>query len=261
MLLLVTLIVWSLRPTDRVMRLLGPGTTRGAARIIVIAFLIVGPGVMLIALSLGVRAWIALPMGCVAIGLCCTQADSERSRFAEIAALEMTELLDLFSRSLKVGMSLEQVIDTVSRSGQGPVAQAFARCRHAAALGRDVPTVLAEQAALLGVRDLSALAALVGLHRETGGGLADRLAAQMVSISRRRHLDSKLRMAAMQVTLQADILVVFLAILLAQTAVIEPRNIEFLLHQDLGRQMLAGAITLAAGGWFAIWGLLRLAIR
>ena len=124
-----------------------------------------------------------------------------------------------------------------------------------------MPIVLAEQAALLGVRDLSALAALVGLHRETGGGLADRLAAQMVSISRRRHLDSKLRMAAMQVTLQADILVVFLAILLAQTAVIEPRNIEFLLHQDLGRQMLAGAITLAAGGWFAIWGLLRLAIR
>lgn len=254
-------LAWVLKPTRLVVRLLGPATTPTAARIIVFAVMVVGPIVLALALELGVQTWIAVPLAITGAGLFCTFAGAERERFLDAGRTEMAGVLDQLSRCLRVGMSLEQSVELAAQSQSGPVSHALRLARHAAALGRDLPTVLAEQAARLRLPEFGALAALVVLHRETGGSLSERLTAQIVSTSRRRHAQSKLRLAAMQVTLQAKILLVFLAVLLGQMAFFEPRNLSFLLEPGAGRQMLAGSICLAASGWLTIWGLLRAAAR
>lgn len=260
--LLISLtVLWWLNPTAKIMRLLGPSATKRAARIIVFAVVFLAPAVFLTEMLFAIRPWIAITFALVCAGLCATLAGAEQDRFREVGQADMIDILDLMSRSLRVGMSLEQVVNAVAAAAHGPVGRAMRRVSHAAALGRDLPVVLTEQAAQLGLREFGVLAAIIALHRETGGSLAERLAAQLETISRRRHLDSKLRLAAMQVTLQANILIVFLFILIAQTSVLEPRNLAFLLQADLGRQMLIGSMSLAGAGWLTIWGLLRMSLR
>lgn len=255
------LLIRVLRPARWVAALLGPATTPFAAGIIVFAVLLLGPALFMAAVALDIRPWIAAVLATTGAGLCATLAEADRARYLDAGRAEMTIALDQMARSLRVGMSLEQAVDQAADLGDGLVFRALQQCRHGSALGRDMPVLMHEQAAILGLPGFSALAALVSLHRITGGKLSERLAAQIVAANRRRHAQSKLRLAAMQVTLQANILVVFVGVLIAQTALMEPKNLIYLLETDPGRQMLAGSICLAGMGWLAIWGLMRISGR
>jgi tight adherence protein B len=243
-----------------VAKLLGPGVPDSTLKILAVAVLLVLPASIWAAISIDIRPWIAVPLGITVTGLMVVLADQQRGDFQAKARTELSDLLDIVARGMRVGMSFEQTLAIAADGRRGPVARTFRAIDRDTALGRPLPQALAYHSARLGLPDFTAFASLVSLQQETGGSLASRISMLVAAIAERRELETRFRLAVMQIRVQANILAMFLVFLTVQTVLTSRGNAMFLIYDEVGRQMLAGSFCLTALGWLVIWALVRFSL-
>jgi tight adherence protein B len=102
-----------------------------------------------------------------------------QGRWTRSIQRQLPDIFFLMGRSLRAGRSLEQSIELVAEQGGKPVAPVFDRMCRQLSLGLPVEEVVRRSSTRLNLLDFNLFAAVVALHRTTGGNLPlllDRLA-------------------------------------------------------------------------------------
>jgi tight adherence protein B len=93
---------------------------------------------------------------------------------------QLPDALYLLARAVRAGRSIDQAIQLVGEGSAQPLAREFARMHRQLELGLSLPQSLQITANRIGIVDFNVFAAVLSLHRGTGGNLPtflDRLAA------------------------------------------------------------------------------------
>jgi tight adherence protein B len=103
-----------------------------------------------------------------------------RRRYRNKLRAQLPDSFYLMARALRAGLTLEQAIRLAGEEGEKPLADEYKRCSRQIQLGMITPVALQMMADRLQLVDFNALVSAVGVHRISGGNLAqslDRLAA------------------------------------------------------------------------------------
>jgi tight adherence protein B len=125
------------------------------------------------------EAWLALPAFALGAALPLVYFWWRQGAWRRILQDQLPDALFLLARSIRAGRSLDQALQLVGEQGVPPLAREFARLARQLELGLSLSQALRGTAARLGLVDFNVFAAVVSLHRATGGGLPvilDRLA-------------------------------------------------------------------------------------
>jgi len=167
-----------------------------------------------------------------------------RRRRLRLMQKQLPGVLDVMSRSLRAGNSLDQAIALVGEEGPKPIAAEFRYCSRQLSLGLGLPAVMRSLAERLQLVDIKLLAMSLTIHRDTGGNVAvvmERLAAMIRDrLSYHRQLKavtSAGRFSAMLVGAIGPILFVYLFIF-------HTHYIRVMLESPLGQALLLSAAVL-----------------
>ena len=159
--------------------------------------------------------------------------------------------LEFLARSVRAGHSLDEAIALAGSEGPQPLAAEFAYCSRQLAMGLGMPATVRSLADRIRLVDVKIFAALLGVHRESGGNVAEVLERLALSIRERmsyrrqlRATTSAGRMSAIFVAALAPILFIYMFFFHAEYA-------HAMLETPLGQTFLLTAVVLQVIGM--IW--------
>jgi tight adherence protein B len=167
-----------------------------------------------------------------------------RSRRRAAIRNQLPEMVDFLAHAVRAGESLDQAMGTVGRTESGPLASEFRRCAKQLEMGLSFETALRTLVRRAPLTETRIFAAALLVQRRTGGNLPttlERLAAVFRErLSYYRHFRASTAAARGSVMLISCIGIGGVA----YAVLGQPEYMQGLLHEPLGRMMLAGAIAL-----------------
>ena len=170
---------------------------------------------------------------------------------------QLPDALFLLARTLRAGLSLEEALATVGEQGVRPLADEFRSCTAYFRLGLPAPAALQLLANRLQLADLSGLAALVLLHRTSGGNLPSLLDRWAASTRDRNQFRGYVRAATAMGRVNALALAAAPPLLLLGYWIVQPDYLTAFVHTSTGGVILAVAALLEAVGSVWVYGLSR----
>ncbi len=152
--------------------------------------------------------------------------------------------LDLLARSVRAGNSLDEAIELAGREGPQPLAAEFAFCSRQLAMGLSVPAAVRTLADRIRLVDVRIFAALLGVHRETGGNVAEVLEQIALSIRERMSYRRQLRAITSAGRMSAFFVAALGPILFAYMFVFHNEYARALIETPLGQTFLLSAVVL-----------------
>ena len=112
-----------------------------------------------------------------AVGLTLPLAYISFKRHRRIIAMrnQLPDVLDMLSRAVKAGESLDQAIRLVAEEAGGELGREFTQCSRQLDMGRSLSAVVASLANRVRLMEFRILAATLSVQRQTGGNLAETL--------------------------------------------------------------------------------------
>lgn len=170
---------------------------------------------------------------------------------------QMPRILDLLSRALHAGESLDQAVDLAGREGSEPLALEFRRCARHLDMGLALPAAMRALMARVQIMEMKIFGTTLAVHRQTGGNLAKTL-ERMASVVRdrltyRRQLKSVTaagRFAAMLIASAGPLLFLFMF-------TFQRLYIAKMMSSPIGQGLLIVAVSLELGGLLWLWRLLK----
>lgn len=139
---------------------------------------------------------------------------------------QMPEALDLISRALRAGISLEFGFRSVGQELSDPAGTEFAQVADEVSLGLDVRVALHNLASRVDSGDMPFFVNAVLIQRETGGNLAEILDNLATIIRDRIRFHGKVKSLVAQVKLQADLLALLPLVFLGGLSFLAPGYLE-----------------------------------
>lgn len=170
---------------------------------------------------------------------------------------QMPDAIFLLSRSLRAGLGLEQGFHLIATESVKPLGDELKRVSDQVKLGLSVPTALQTASDRVAVVDFSVFAAIIALHRNTGGQLPlllDRLAA---GIRDRVQFQGQFRAATSMGRVSAIALGAAVPVIFLWYVLFQPETVQIFIETPGGISMLATAFVLEAIGVFWLYRLLR----
>lgn len=170
---------------------------------------------------------------------------------------QMPDAIYLLSRSLRAGLGLEQGFHLMASESPKPLNDELRRVSEQVKLGLTVPTALQTAAQRVSVLDFSVFAAIISIHRTTGGQLPmllDRLAA---GIRDRVLYQGQFRAATAMGRISAIALGAAVPLIFIWYVLFQPETVQIFIDTPGGIAMLATAFTLEAIGIIWLVRLLR----
>lgn len=160
-----------------------------------------------------------------------------RRRMAKFEA-NFPDAIDILSRAVRAGESLEQSVELVAGAVTEPVRGEFRRCSKHLEMGLSISATMESFAERLDQSDVRIFSSTVAIHREGGGNLAesmDRLARLI-----RDRLDYRRQMKSASSAGRFSVMVIFLLapLLLAYLFIFKPEYGLGLWNDPIGRGML-----------------------
>lgn len=170
---------------------------------------------------------------------------------------QMPDAIYLLSRSLRAGLGMEQGFHLVASESPQPLGDELRRVSEQVKLGLNVPTALQTAAQRVSVLDFSVFAAIISIHRTTGGQLPmllDRLAS---GIRDRVQYQGQFRAATAMGRISAIALGAAVPLIFLWYVLFQPETVQIFINTPGGMAMLATAFSLEAVGIFWLYRLLR----
>ncbi len=116
-----------------------------------------------------------------------------RVRHIALLQKQFPAALEFLARSVRAGNSLDEAIAQAGTEGPKPLAAEFAYCSRQLAMGLGIPAAVRSLAGRVRLVDVKIFAALLSVHRETGGNVAEVLERLALSIRERASYRRQLR--------------------------------------------------------------------
>jgi len=167
---------------------------------------------------------------------------------------QFPELLDLLSRAVRSGQSVDQGIQLAGEELSGDLGQECHRCNQELQFGRSLASVLKRLSQRVRISEMRLFTTTLIVQRQSGGNLGetlDRMAAVMrdrvAAMRQMRAATGAGRAAALVISLTGPIAYVILV-------AINPKHMEILYTDPLGRTLLLSAFLLELVGilWVAL---------
>ena len=100
--------------------------------------------------------------------------------------IQFPTALDILSRAVRAGESLEQAIDLVASASRDLVSTEFRRCSKQLEMGLSVPATMEAMTQRIGSMDVRIFSNTLSIHRELGGNLPETL-ERLAAVIRDRH--------------------------------------------------------------------------
>jgi len=170
---------------------------------------------------------------------------------------QMPEAVFLLARSLRAGLGLEQGIHLVARESAAPLSEELLRVSDQIKLGLAVPAALQGSARRVGLVDFSVFAAIIALHRGTGGQLPQLLDRLAGGVRDRVQFQGHFRAATAMGRISAIALGAAVPCIFLWYVLFQPETVQIFLDSPGGISMLATAFTLEAVGILWLYRLLK----
>ncbi len=156
--------------------------------------------------------------------------------------------LEFIARSVRAGHNLDEAIVLAGSEGPQPLATEFAYCARQLELGLGVPAAVRSLADRLRLADVRVFATLLGVHRESGGNIAEVLERLALSIRDRMSYHRQLRAITSAGRMSAFFVAALGPILFVYMLVFHPEYGRALIETPLGQTLLMGAAVLEVIG-------------
>lgn len=170
---------------------------------------------------------------------------------------QLPDAIYLLSRSLRAGLGLDQGFQLVASESPNPLGDELRRVSDQVKLGLSVPTALQATSQRIDVVDFSVFAAIVALHRNTGGQLPvllDRLAA---GVRDRVQYQGQFRASTAMGRISAIALGAAVPLIFLWYVLFQPETVQMFIETPGGMSMLATAFILEIIGVFWLYRLLK----
>jgi tight adherence protein B len=165
--------------------------------------------------------------------------------------------LEMLSRSVRAGQSLDQAIKLVGQQSPEPLAREFRWCGMQLEMGLSMASVMQLLVERVRLHDVRIFTTTLTVHRQTGGNVAKVLARLADVVRNRLSYRRQLRVATAAGRASAILVgiigpLVFLFFLAFRT-----EYLDAMLQQPLGQSLLVGAAALEVVGLIWTWRLLK----
>ena len=174
-----------------------------------------------------------------------------RVRHIALLQKQFPAALEFIARGVRAGHSLDEAIALAGSEGPKPLAAEFAYCSRQLAMGLGVPAAVRSLADRLRLADVRIFAALLGVHRETGGNVAEVLERLALSIRDRASYRRQLRAITSAGRMSASFVAALGPILFVYMFVFHNNYAQAMIHTPLGQTFLLSAVVLDVIG--LIW--------
>ncbi len=163
---------------------------------------------------------------------------------------QFPDALAMISRSVRVGVPVNEAIRIVGREGQTPTKEEFARAADQVAIGRDLEMALLEMAERNDVPEYRFFATALALQSQTGGGLTETLETLADTIRKRENARKRGHALAAEARTSIYVLAGLPIVVGAMLFVVNPEYISVLFTDPVGEKMLGiGCGMLCFGIW------------
>ncbi len=167
-----------------------------------------------------------------------------RVRHIGLLQKQFPAALEFIARSVRAGHSLDEAIALAGSEGPKPLAAEFAYCSRQLAMGLGMSSAVRSLADRIRLVDMRIFAALLGVHRETGGNVAEVLERLALSIRERMSYRRQLRAITSAGRMSAFFVAALGPILFVYMFVFHNNYAQAMIETPLGQTFLISAAVL-----------------
>jgi len=181
-----------------------------------------------------------------------------RNRRLNEFRMQLPDVVSLLARSYRPGLEFGEALDLCAKMARGRLQGELHHCRNQLSLGRTVSGTMESLARRAQLRELGLLAAVLSVHRQTGGALADALDRLSQLLRDRIQFRRQMLAASSGGRLSAVLIAPAAPLLFAALLLINPEHVEVFFTTGIGRSFLALGVLLNAVGVVWILGLIKM---
>lgn len=170
---------------------------------------------------------------------------------------QLPRVLDLLSRALHAGESLDQAVDLAGRDGGEPLALEFRRCARHLELGLGLPAAMRSLMARVPIMEMKIFGTTLAVHRQTGGNLAQTLERMSAVVRDRINYRRQVRAATAAGRFAATLVASAGPLLFLFMFLFQRIYVAKMLASPIGQGLLILALTLELVGLTWLWRLLK----
>lgn len=170
---------------------------------------------------------------------------------------QLPDAIFLLARALRAGRSLEQAFELVGEQGVAPISREFARMCRQMGLGLSLTQVLEITAQRLDVVDFNVFAAVLALHRPSGGNLPAILDRLGSSTRDRLHFESQYRAATIMGRISAGFITLMVGVILVYFFFYQRDLVARFFESSTGIMLFVSALLLQVIGGLMLYWFLR----
>jgi tight adherence protein B len=205
-------------------------------------------GALLATKVFGQMGWFTLPF--LDILLVRTFLGWSSGKMRRTLLSQFPDALAMVSRSVRVGVPLNEAVRVVGRECQSPTREEFARAADQVAIGVDLENALLDMAERNDLSEYRFFATALALQSQTGGGLTETLETLADTIRKRENARKRGHALASEARTSIYVLAALPIVVGAMLFVVNPDYIGLLFTDPTGEMLLGAAVGMLVTG---IW--------
>jgi tight adherence protein B len=170
---------------------------------------------------------------------------------------QFPDALAMVSRSVRVGVPLNEAVRIVGRESQSPTREEFAKAADQVQIGVDLETALLDMAERNNISEYRFFATALALQSQTGGGLTETLETLADTIRKRENARKRGHALASEARTSIYVLAVLPIVVGAMLFVINPEYIGLLFTDPTGEMLLGIAVGMLISGLWVMQQIIK----
>jgi tight adherence protein B len=170
---------------------------------------------------------------------------------------QFPDALAMVSRSVRVGVPLNEAVRIVGRETQSPTREEFAKVADQVQIGVDLETALLDMAERNNISEYRFFATALALQSQTGGGLTETLETLADTIRKRENARKRGHALASEARTSIYVLAVLPIVVGAMLFVINPDYIGLLFTDPVGEMLLGIAVGMLISGLWVMQQIIK----
>jgi tight adherence protein B len=204
---------------------------------------------------LGQPGWALLPI--LDILLTRTFLGWSSNKVSRTLLSQFPDALAMVSRSVRVGVPLNEAVRIVGREVQSPTREEFAKAADQVQIGVDLETALLDMAERNNISEYRFFATALALQSQTGGGLTETLETLADTIRKRENARKRGHALASEARTSIYVLAVLPIVVGAMLFVINPEYIGLLFTDPTGEMLLGIAVAMLISGLWVMQQIIK----
>lgn len=213
---------------------------------------LVGLVTALIALVVGLPAWISVPAFLIgAILLPKLYLKLKAGKRQKVFTQNFADAIDVVVRGIRSGLPVGECLSIVGREFPGPVGEEFRQIVEGQNLGLTIEDIMRRGLERMPTPEFKFFSIVLQIQKQTGGNLADTLANLSSVLRDRKKMRDKVKALSSEAKASAMIIASLPFFVMGMLSIINPDYLGLLFTDPIGQYLLGGG---------AVWGLTGVAV-